>query len=71
MKFYNSIITSPNQIKSNQINRCQSFTVKAGVEEEWIKDEDGGRQCPCLELLPPEPVAQLLEWLLNFFLSPP
>lgn len=57
--------------KSNQINRCQSFTVKAGVEEEWIKDEDGGRQCPCLELLPPEPVAQLLEWLLNFFLSPP
>lgn len=41
---------------------CQSFTVNAGVEVEWIKDEDGGRQCLCLEeLLLPDPGALLLE----------
>lgn len=52
--------------------------VTVEVEELLIKDEDGGRQCLWLLLLPAElednwgleEASYLLDWLLSFFLSP-
>lgn len=75
------ILNSKTLESLNQIGH--TFTVKAEVDEEWIKEEDGGTQCLCLLLLPADPPlegckeegrgfedAQLVERLLNFFLSP-